>query len=261
MCRLLGIRANKPVDLEFSLANFQRLSEQNPDGWGIGWYEGNKLQVYREAIRALNSEHFQPLSRKARSHIFICHVRRGTCGGRWEENCHPFRWRNWLFVHNGSVPREPLWKHLRRCHRDAIEGETDSEVYFHWILQNIEAHEGDVVDGIRSALEIIYEANDFTGLNFLLSDGQRLYAYRDASCNLDYYSLYYLKRDPETLQQDTLRSEELGTLIRSKRLRGEKAVLICSERLTGVEKWEPIEPGYLLIVSRNLEIEMKFVRR
>ncbi len=32
MCRLLGVIANKPVDLEFSLTRFRRFGEENPDG-------------------------------------------------------------------------------------------------------------------------------------------------------------------------------------------------------------------------------------
>jgi len=38
MCRLFGLTANKPVDVEFSLLEadkpFRNLGEKNPDGWG-----------------------------------------------------------------------------------------------------------------------------------------------------------------------------------------------------------------------------------
>ncbi len=33
MCRLLGLVANKPVDLEFSLERFKEFATFQPDGW------------------------------------------------------------------------------------------------------------------------------------------------------------------------------------------------------------------------------------
>lgn len=49
MCRLLGVIANKPVDLEFSFLKadkpFRELGRTNPDGWGIGWYENGLAKV------------------------------------------------------------------------------------------------------------------------------------------------------------------------------------------------------------------------
>jgi predicted glutamine amidotransferase len=51
----------------------------------------------------------------------------------------------------------------------------------------------------------------------------------------------------------------VGALLHSKALRGEKAVLVCSEKLTG-EDWHPIEPGHLLIVPETLAPEMVALR-
>jgi predicted glutamine amidotransferase len=260
MCRLLGIRANRPVDIKFSLSNFQRFAEKNPDGYGIGWYENDEPKVFREPICALDSEHFLRIGREVRSHIFICHVRRGTCGERREENCHPFQYGRWLFAHNGSVYRKDvLHGRLRAEHQNAISGGTDSEVYFHWILQNIEDCGNDVVRGICAAVEFIYHRYCFTGLNFLLSDGKNLYAFRYASQDSSYYSLYYLQRDPKDWPSGAinLESKELGTLIQSKKLKDERAVLVCSECLTKEEDWRSIDLGNLLIISESLEIKQK----
>ncbi len=60
MCRLLGVMANKPGDLEFSLLKadtpFRSFWNSNPDGWGIGWYENNEAKIYKEGISAINTE-------------------------------------------------------------------------------------------------------------------------------------------------------------------------------------------------------------
>ena len=200
-------------------------------------------------VSALDSKSLHHLAATEASNIFVCHVRKSTEGVVARQNCHPFRLGNWLFAHNGSVAREPLLQELMEHHRLPLEGETDSEVYFHWILQNIEECRGDLVEGIRSSLRIV---RDYNALNFILSNGEYLCAYRDASKRHDYYSLYYLQRDPALSKPETMRSKELGALISSKSLRGERAVLICSERLTE-EAWNEIPLGYLLMVSSKLE--------
>jgi len=72
--------ANKPVDLEFSLTKFRKYSESNPSGWGIGWYEGGKAEVYKEGMSATDSKQFMPRAKSVTSKIIMAHVRLGTTG-------------------------------------------------------------------------------------------------------------------------------------------------------------------------------------
>jgi glutamine amidotransferase len=227
---------------------FQELGLQNPDGWGMGWYDQAGPRIYKEPLSAADSEKFEDRAIRATSEAFICHVRKATCGAVDERNCHPFQFNNWLFAHNGSVERQPLLESLENHHVKAIEGKTDSEVLFHSLLQEIEKQSGGVFPAVTSTVNAITK---YSSLNFILTDGNYLYAYRDATKNLEYYSLFYLLRDPEDVSPDTLRSKELNALLRCKQLREEKAVLICSERLTD-EAWEEIPVGHLLIVSSDL---------
>ena len=152
MCRLLGLVANRPVDFEFSLERFKKFSARNPDGWGIGWYEEGKSEVFKQGISAIDEESKLPeLSKKVISNIVISHVRQGTLGGSSKVNSHPFLYENWIFAHNGAIDREFFLDKLKGRYKDRIEGETDSEVYFYWILQNIE-EQGDTISGIREAV-------------------------------------------------------------------------------------------------------------
>ena len=246
MCRLLGLIANKPVDLEFSLERFKELAREHPDGWGMGWYEEGEAKVFKQAISALDPGSKLPqLSKSVTSRIFICHVRRASCGGAREENSHPFKFDNWIFAHNGTVNRGQLRRKLRGRYAERIAGETDSEVYFRWLLQCIE-EEGEVEKGIRVAVE---EARKSTNeaLNFLLSDGEHLYAFRYGE------SLYKLRREPGELEEFSYTSSETGALLKSKLLRGERAFLVCSERLTE-ERWEEVEEGSLLRIGGDLGV-------
>jgi len=253
MCRLLGIIANKPVDLEFSLERFKEFASWNPDGWGIGWFEGRKSKHFRQGIPATADESKLPiLSKEVRSRIIIAHVRKGTKGKPSEQNSHPFNYKNWIFAHNGSVNRNYLLSLLTAEYKKELKGETDSEVYFYWILQCIN-EEKDVAKGIKKAIECVIKRKH-TGLNFLLSDGNHLYAFRYSSDSRSYYTLYKLKRDPSEQRPIEFLSEETKALIQSKSLKGERAVLVCSEKLTE-EKWEEIELGKLLIIDSSLKMK------
>lgn len=258
MCRLLGIIANKPVDLEFSLQKFKEFSIRNPDGWGIGWYEKGKAKVFKQGIKATDRESkLSILSKQVKSHIIISHVRKRTEGSASTANSHPFKFNNWLFAHNGSIDKKYISSLLRESYIKALKGETDSEIYFFWLLQNIEDH-GDIVLGLKSALDII-KNNHYTGLNFLLSDGNCLIAFRYSSNLRDYYSLYSLERKNFNIESFDYISKETDVLLRSKLLNSEASVLICSEKLTE-ENWKEIELGNIHTIDSGLnKIEMRII--
>lgn len=257
MCRLLGLMANQAVDLEFSLGRFKKYAASNRDGWGIGWYESGKTMVYKEAGLASDDPAYDQRSKEVRSKIIIAHVRKAIQGEQARVNSHPFQYENWLFAHNGSVSRESLLGWLTETYKKDINGQTDSEVYFHWILQCVR-EKGNVVEGIKTALAEIArtkDSNDSGGLNFLMSDGLGLYAFRFSSPgSLNYYSLYYLFRNPGDRQPSEFISKETSALVRSKSLAGERAVLVCSEKLTD-ENWQAIKPGQLLVVGPDLGLQ------
>lgn len=258
MCRLLGVITNKDVDIEFSFLKadepFKKLGNRNPDGWGIGWYKNDGPEIFKEGLSTFESGEFAKKAKEVRSRIIISHVRTGTGAEKAERNSHPFSFDRFIFAHNGSVDRDSLMDLLEEDFKKAIKGETDSEVFFYWILQNIKT-KSDVIEGIRSAVNRVTEFNH-TGLNFLLSDGSSLYAFRYSSGSRGYYSLFYLKRDQADDRLLSLQSKETRMLLYTKSLNREKAVLVCSEKLTE-EQWKEIPFGQLLIVSSDLSTRLE----
>jgi predicted glutamine amidotransferase len=253
MCRLLGLLANKPVDLEFSLVRFKEFSGKNPDGWGIGWYENNRSEVFKQGISATELESKLPqLSKEVISKVIIAHVRKGTGTIPSDANSHPFKYKNWLFAHNGSVDRDFLLSFLRDEYKNQLKGKTDSEVFFYWILQNIEEC-ANAMDGINRAVGQVLK-RDHTGLNFLLSDGKSLYVFRYSSRLKSWYSLFILNRMPSQSALLEFVSQDTRALLRSKSLKGERAILICSEKLTE-ENWEEIGIGKILKIDSEFNIE------
>jgi predicted glutamine amidotransferase len=163
MCRILGAVAASPVSLRHEL-----LEAENP----FLRIDGDHPSCVRFAEAAHADDGFAAVE-DTEARIFNCHLRRATVGGLTEENTHPFCLGPYSFGHNGTIT-EPFA--LEERGMPGPEGETDSEVFFNWIL-----HEYDParpIHSLRAAVRGVMERSPFTGLNFLFSDGERLFAYR-----------------------------------------------------------------------------------
>ncbi len=250
MCRLFALKTDKPTDVAFTLVssklNTQQLGATSPQGWGFGWYEDGIPKRMREPIKAVFSKKYEKNTRPKKSDVFFGHIRYATNGRIAEWNCQPFKIGNWMFVHNGSIDRNRVLYMLNDAHYDALEGETDSEAYFHFIMQCIE-EETSVEEGIIKAIKRIRPCL-CTSLNFILSEGKTLYAYREG------YGLYFLKQNPNSPEPIAWPSEETAAVLQSKSLKKEKAVVVCSEILSD-EDWKSIPLRHLLRVSDDLETE------
>ncbi len=234
MCRLFGVAATAPVDISFELLEAEnpliQQSERHDSGWGIAYYTDGGLTVERFPVAAHADPDF-PVAARAFSPLTMVHVRRATMGGLKLENTHPFSRGPYAYCHNGTIlhprtlapltAREPL-------------GETDSERFFELLMTMLDPD--DVVSSLRSTIEAVCERCCFSALNFLFSDGRRLYAYR-----LGIYELFWLVRDPE-LDADTHTHHHLHL----ERPGGQHVVLASSEKLTD-EPWERFEQDQLLI--------------
>jgi predicted glutamine amidotransferase len=153
MCRWMAYQG-RPVYLESLLFEVEhslihqslsaRKSEVtvNADGFGIGWYdERDEPGLYHEILPAWSDSNLKSLAKHIRSGLFFAHVRASTGTATNRANCHPFSYKNWLFMHNGQIGGyEKLRWHLDRmipehlyCHR---RGATDSEVIFLLMLAN-----------------------------------------------------------------------------------------------------------------------------
>jgi glutamine amidotransferase len=232
MCRMFGMIAAKPQDIAGwllerqtclrSLAVRDASGEPNPDGWGIGWYEteGDMPHVVKEPISANESCLFEQTARSVSGTTILAHIRRSSGTPRVLANTHPFADGKWLFCHNGYCASERLLGGLPPEWRDRLAGDNDSEVYFAVLLQHLQSG-NDPVAALTSAVHEVMAAGDYTGLNFLLTDGGRMFAF--------HYSI-----DPE----------RHGLCLR----RIEGAELAASEPLGGGE-WEELPNGSLAVLT------------
>ena len=114
-------------------------------------------------------------------------------------------------------------------------------------MQCIREHDLDAVAGIRTALR--RTEIDGGPRNFILTNLNTLYAFRDAAPA----TLYYLER-PEGRPLE-LRGQKVQTLHESQGLATEQSVVVASEPLTDGE-WKEIPEGHLLVVPNGLECQL-----
>ncbi|MFZ0325450.1 MAG: class II glutamine amidotransferase [Actinomycetes bacterium] len=167
----------------------------NGDGFGFGWYpaEGSATSlpgVFHSTEPAWNDQNLRELTQAVTSPLFLSHVRAAAGPPIQQTNCHPFRYENWLFMHNGvladfaSVKRDltfavdpSLYPH--------IKGTTDSEVLFHLALTF--GLRDDPIAGMQKAIHFVESTGHDHDVKFpmqgtvAVSDGATIWAFRYSS--------------------------------------------------------------------------------
>ncbi len=112
----------------------------NGDGFGIGWYdEKEEPGLFKDFSPAWNNINLHEICSQIKAHTFLAHVRASTHGDVQRNNSHPFKYKNWLFQHNGTVGNfQNIKRGLRNLISDElypfIAGNTDSETVFYLAL-------------------------------------------------------------------------------------------------------------------------------
>lgn len=151
MCRWLAY-SGSPIPLEtFLLQPEHSLIDQslharmgvettNGDGFGVGWYDdGREPVLYRSITPAWSDRNLRELATHIRSGLFLAHIRASTGTAIQQTNCHPFRYDQWLWMHNGLIREFSTIKRELAMAIDpdlyaSIEGSTDSELMFYLAL-------------------------------------------------------------------------------------------------------------------------------
>ncbi|CUB03351.1 class II glutamine amidotransferase [Marinomonas fungiae] len=172
----------------------------NADGFGLGWYdEREEPGQYHEILPAWSDCNLKSLARHIKSPLFFAHVRASTGTSTARSNCHPFGYKNWLFMHNGQIGQyeqvrwqidrwipEHLYSHRR--------GSTDSEAIFLLMVANgLDENPVKAVNTtLQQILDLMREKNIEEPLRFtsMLSNGRDMWAVRFSSDD-HAPSLYY----------------------------------------------------------------------
>lgn len=157
------------------------------DGWGVAFYQGNDVALYREPVAASDSPLVQFLqSQGPDTALAMSHIRHATRGARSLANTQPFvrelGGRIHVFAHNGDLPGVERSGNLA-FDRYRPVGITDSEHAFCALLERLHGlwRAGVTLPSLGQRWSVVSQfAADLRELgpaNFLYSDGDVLFAH------------------------------------------------------------------------------------
>ena len=253
MCELFGLSANYVVSVEFVWRGFVERGRSNPDGWGVAWFLDGCLGLVKEPRPAHRSSIAKLLMNGIRGSVVISHVRRSTRGEPSYVNTHPFvrrlRGREWVFAHNGDVS-EIVGAPGFELRRFFPVGETDSEYTFCYLMDRL-YRLGEGVESVlkvsKAVWEVAREILSQSGgkLNFLLSNGECLFAYMSQP-----NTLHYLLRHPPHRGWVKLLDQDFEVRLEEAKASSELAAIVATNPLTD-EEWRAFEPNQLYVFHRG----------
>ena len=254
MCRLLGIVSSEETDFRLVLRDAPKslaaLSPQHPDGWGIAIHGGGAREagrawhVVKGVACASEDAAFHAHAHGSRGRILVSHIRKKTVGPTSLANTHPFTTGPWVFAHNGTI-EDVAWVRSRTsaARLAEVRGNTDSELFFAHVLTRLDDTPPDRVDAALASLTDEARARPrFGAFNFLLSNGETLYAHRAGR------SLFLLERGPHDEVRVRRKSDESGATVETPWSQRRRAIFVASERMTD-EPWQEIPEATCLRVD------------
>jgi predicted glutamine amidotransferase len=254
VCQLLGMNCNVPTDIVFSLTGFQQRggrTDDHGDGWGIAFYEGKGCRLFLDSVAAVHS----PVADFVRSYPIrslnvVAHIRKATRGPIALDNTHPFMrelWgRYWIFAHNGT-----LENYIPAAgYRYRPVGSTDSEAAFCDLLEGLWRRFGnDAPEYEILAREIAVWADclaEFGAFNFLLSNGERMFAH--CSTRLTYVE----RRAP--FAKARLLDAEMEVDFSEVNSRDDRIAVIATAPLTENEHWCDLSPHEFAVFNEGIRV-------
>lgn len=256
----------------------------NGDGFGVAWYCDDTYEIGSCVMKfmtpAWSSSNLKSVACHVKAPLIMGHVRAASSGHNplektivSYENCHPFQFGRYTFMHNGSIPdffkiKRPLCALVRDEFFHNITGNTDSEHIFSLLLQllvpegsscSIEGADAfmeddplqsvDVMaDAVQRTIEVLLELMESNGvnkacsLNLVLTDGCNIVATRFRNCpESDAPSLYYTA-SPLDLYVSRIRTPSMQKIASSECLASYDATPKSPEIRTGCNFVSPTSP-------------------
>lgn len=279
MCRLYAMFANEPTRVDCELVRAQNdLMQQAcadvtqrsaPVGWGAVCYSKRHASrlptIVRHHKASCDLATFSQTVADVYVDSIVTHVRAATVGSVSSLNAHPFTHDEWTFAHYGTIPNfetlaGSMTAELDEHHTNCRLGDTDSELFFLWLLcmlerrglnsDNIPERSDQTRDVLAEAVATLADrclANraitskpDDVRLNFVLTNGDVTFACR---WNNPLFGL---------VRADVRECELCGLPHVHEHKQGDyRAVLFASDVVTG-EPWHAFPNHSLTYVSPNL---------
>ena len=239
----------------------------NGDGFGIGWYDrhiNDAPSMFKDISPAWNNHNLKELSAIIRSGSIFAHVRAATEGlAVHYYNCHPFKYGNLLWMHNGGVQkfRDIKRKILNKVSDDyfnSIHGSTDSEHAFGLFLTHLDPvnNPGYTLKDMQKALaSTLHELQDhglengtYCSMNVAVTDGDNyLFSRFSNRPKKPSETLYYTFGEKIYVEDGRFHIDKNGD---------PKFYLIASEATTyNKEDWNLVPDNNILSISADNELD------
>ncbi len=276
MCRLFvyqGIETNmydllvRPGHslLKQSFQSNERSYAVNADGFGVAWYKdiiSMEPAVFREITPAWSNRNLQEISKLIRTKRIFAHVRAASHGIPVNEtNCHPFKYKNMLWMHNGKIGnfnaiRRQMEQFLSEEAYQMIQGSTDSEyafsLFIHYLLEEGDKAYYDISEYLHALVQMIYKIRELNSkldqhnaLNFSFTDGKNTLITRYSDSG---------EKNPPSLYYSTGKSlEYVDERLRIQKSDEPEFIIIASEPLNSqTEVWNEIPENSLMVINEQL---------
>ena len=259
MCELLALSTSHSARLTFSLHTLAAHGGEAGnmrDGWGVAFYQGDDVALFREPRAAADSALVRYLESEGPStNLAISHIRHATRGAVQFANTQPFMrelgGRMQVFAHNGDLPAIEGSAVLATGPYRLL-GQTDSEHAFCALLARMRPlWEEAGLPSLEARMSLLAVfADDLRTLgpaNFLYADGDALFAHghrrlQGAGGRPEPPGLWLLQR--HCAPADPAPERDAGVSIAD----GTRhSVLIASVPLSN-EAWRPLSEGELVAV-------------
>jgi predicted glutamine amidotransferase len=262
MCELLALSTSQPTRLTFSLHTLaSRGSETGSarDGWGVAFYQGDDVALFREPRAAGDSALVRYLETQGPStNLAISHIRHATRGAVQLSNTQPFvrqlGGRTHVFAHNGDLPDINRSAALATGSCRPV-GQTDSERAFCALLVHLHPlWEATAAPSLQARMALLTtfaaELRALGPANFLYADGDVLFAHghrrmQRGSPRPEPPGLWVLQRHCAHADPPPDRDAGVSTA-QTERI----ALFIASVPLTD-EAWRPLAEGELVAVRHG----------
>lgn len=235
--------------IDQSLSSRSAETPTNGDGFGVGWYgKWERPGLFHSIRPAWNDSNLRDLAANIESPLFMAHVRATSLATVQETNCHPFRYNNWLFAHNGEIFeiekfRRELLIAVDPRYFENILGSTDSELMFHLALTfGLEKDPIGAMERMAGFVEAIGKKSkvpESVWMTVGLSDGKTLWGFRYASDG-NAPTLYHSLGVSELIKINPAIKDRLSSTAR----------VIVSEPIGKYkEMWEEVPQGSVVIVQ------------
>jgi len=277
MCRLFGFRSSVRSGVHESLIAAEnalaRQSMENPDGWGVAYYQKRFPHVIRSEKLAIEDNLFKDVSAVVSTRTLVAHVRKATVGKVEVLNCHPFQHGPWCFAHNGNIAffaKNPQVRDLIAHEIDPrflsyVLGSTDSEMCFYLFLSRLARKVEDIYhEGVRIqlALEALQETvdticgltdpnvekdEDLCRLSFIVTNGALLIGYRHRR------ELRFSTYKTECPERDTCHAYESSRCEAEVKDGMVKHLIVTSEEISdGANVWIELDDGEYVSVDHGM---------